>query len=79
MGDRPLCSSFPHPYHLSEKRLHLVASIFPFSVSSLSISLGFRCPLTDRETTDLVSLLSILLDQTFHHGNWEERFLSLDS
>lgn len=54
MGDKPL---LPHPYHLSNVRLHLLASILALMESWFSISLGPSCPLMNRETLEVFALL----------------------
>lgn len=54
---------FPHLYHLPDKTLHLVVSILPSTVRSSSLSLCVRCPLADREASEVVNLLFIISDQ----------------
>ena len=59
MRDRPLCSTFPHLYHLSCVKNHYVVDVLDPSWSFPS-SFGFRRPLPHRETKDVLALLSLI-------------------
>lgn len=61
VGDWPFCSLSPGSYHLSLiMRNHSMAGALLYSLSSTSPILGFRRPLSMRETTDIVALLLLI-------------------
>lgn len=50
---------FPHLYHLSFSRNHFVSDFFIWLGSPVSFFFGFNRSLTDREATNVISLLSL--------------------
>lgn len=66
--DSPLYFAFPHLYHLSSFENHLVSDILIWSGSSVSFSLSFRHHLSNTETTEAASLLSLLEECNFREG-----------
>lgn len=68
VGVRPLCSAFPHSYHLSSYKSRPVSSMLVWSRSSMSFSFGFHCSLSDREARKVASLLSLLDEVKFRLG-----------
>ena len=59
LGDRPICSTFPHLYHTSIMRNDLVTTVLFNSGSTSFLSLGFECYLFDREITEILTVLSL--------------------
>lgn len=75
---KPLCELFPQLYHLFEKRLHLVVSLFISFDPSPLLSSGFHRPLTNCESLEVVGLLSIISYQRVSFGRrdlwvWEPK------
>ena len=60
MGESPLRSLFPHLYHLSSFKNHLVLDFLSWPKNSVSFTFGFRRHLTNRDTKELASVLSLL-------------------
>ena len=61
VGDRPICLTFFHLYHLSFFKNCLVTDILVWSGSLVSFSFGFHHLLYDREVTNVVSLFCLWL------------------
>lgn len=76
LEDSPLCSLFPHLYHLSFMRGCSVASVMPSLGNEFSLFLCLRRSLSDRETVDLVALLELLEDFVVSLGRWDARLWS---
>lgn len=63
--ERPICGLFPGLYHLSPLKNHFVVGFLVWSGSSCSFSFGFHHSLSNRESTNVVSLLSLLESHPF--------------
>lgn len=55
-------SQFPRLYHSVSLKFSLVASVLPPQGSSSSFSFGFSRPLSDRESLEVILLISLLDD-----------------
>lgn len=73
VGDSSLCSKFPNLYRLSSMKSHSIVDVLNHGGSSLSFSLGFRRQLTNRETTEVINLLSLIGDCQFREGRRVEK------
>ncbi|TYK09969.1 calpain-type cysteine protease DEK1 [Cucumis melo var. makuwa] len=67
-GERPLCGLFPCLYHLSSLKNHFMADFLVWNGNSCSFSFGFRRALSDRETSNVVALISLLESHSFRLG-----------
>lgn len=79
MGDKPLSSAFPRLYHLSSLKNCLVSDVLVWSGNSISFFFGFLRALSNRESTDVASLFSLIEGFDFRMGRWDVRVWSPNS
>lgn len=77
-GERPLFVTFPCLYHLSSLKVHFVVYFLVWFGSFYFFSFGFHS-LSDKEVTDMATLLSLLEGHPFRFGGRDVRFWNSNS
>ena len=68
MGDRPFSLAFPRLYNMSSLKNCFVSDVLVWSENSVSFSFGLNRALSNRETAEVVSLLSLIEGFDFSLG-----------
>lgn len=76
MGEGTLSTIFTHLYHLSSLKNCSISDFLVWSENSISFSFGFRHNLSNRETMEVASLLSLVEGYSFREERGDVRIWS---
>lgn len=72
VGKKPLCALFPRLFHLLSLKKHFVTTSL-CGLGAPVVSFGFSRSLTNRETIEMTSFLSLLEGHSFRRGRRDVR------